>query len=218
MEFKVKDGQIIYYRDLGKGFPIVFLHGNNLSGNYFGKQGSLYRDYRLIFIDSRNHGRSSRQSVKMTFEQMAADLEEILQYLNIKKALFVGHSDGANLAMVNGLTRRSRFAVYIQYLCLKALSPFSSKMDIMAQVTGLMLHDLPLDRERLHQAAYPVWVVMGQRDVISIRHSREISELFPIHKLYVQRREGHRLAQRKYKIFNQMIRELVRISRKEVVA
>ena len=30
------------------------------------------RDYRLIFIDSRNHGRSSRQSVKMTFEQMAA--------------------------------------------------------------------------------------------------------------------------------------------------
>ena len=44
MEFKVKDGQIIYYRDLGKGFPIVFLHGNNLSGNYFGKQGILYRD------------------------------------------------------------------------------------------------------------------------------------------------------------------------------
>ena len=78
----------------------LFLHGNNLSGNYFGKQGILYRDYRLIFIDSRNHGRSSRQSVKMTFEQMAADLEEILQYLNIKKALFVGHSDGANLAMV----------------------------------------------------------------------------------------------------------------------
>ena len=224
MEFKVKDGQIIYYRDLGKGFPIVFLHGNNLSGNYFGKQGILYRDYRLIFIDSRNHGRSSRQSVKMTFEQMATDLEEILQYLNIKKALFVGHSDGANLAMVYA----SRYPDRIAGLLLNAgnmtfngltrRSPFSSKMDIMAQVTGLMLHDLPLDRERLHQAAYPVWVVMGQRDVISIRHSREISELFPIHKLYVQRREGHRLAQRKYKIFNQMIRELVRISRKEVVA
>ena len=53
----------------------LFLHGNNLSGNYFGKQGILYRDYRLIFIDSRNHGRSSRQSVKMTFEQMVADLD-----------------------------------------------------------------------------------------------------------------------------------------------
>lgn len=239
MEFKVKDGQIIYYRDLGKGFPIVFLHGNNLSGNYFAKQGILYRDYRLIFIDSRNHGRSSRQSVKMTFEQMTADLEEILQFLNIKKALFVGHSDGANLAMVyasrfpnriaglllnagnmtfNGLTRRSRFLVHLQYLCLKALSPFSAKMDIMAKVTGLMLHDLPLDREQLHKASYPVWVVMGQRDVISFRHSKEISELFPIHKLYVERRQGHRLAQRKYKVFNQMIRDLVRISRKEVVA
>ena len=185
MEFKVKDGQIIYYRDLGKGFPIVFLHGNNLSGNYFAKQGILYRDYRLIFIDSRNHGRSSRQSVKMTF---------------------------------NGLTRRSRFLVHLQYLCLKALSPFSAKMDIMAKVTGLMLHDLPLDREQLHKASYPVWVVMGQRDVISFRHSKEISELFPIHKLYVERRQGHRLAQRKYKVFNQMIRDLVRISRKEVVA
>ena len=87
MEFKVKDGQIIYYRDLGKGFPIVFLHGNNSSGNYFGKQGILYRDYRLIFIDSRNHGRSSRQSVKMTFEQMAADLEEILQYFKMSSGI-----------------------------------------------------------------------------------------------------------------------------------
>ena len=221
------------------GILVRVLHGNNLSGNYFAKQGILYRDYRLIFIDSRNHGRSSRQSVKMTFEQMAADLEEILQFLNIKKALFVGHSDGANLAMVyasrfpdriaglllnagnmtfNGLTRRSRFLVHLQYLCLKALSSFSAKMDIMAKVTGLMLHDLPLDREQLHKAPYPVWVVMGQRDVISFRHSKEISELFPIHKLYVERRQGHRLAQRKYKVFNQMIRDLVRISRKEVVA
>lgn len=175
----------------------------------------------------------------MTFEQMAADLEEVLQFLNIKKALFVGHSDGANLAMVyasrfpdriaglllnagnmtfKGLTRRSRCLVYIKYYCLKALSLFSSKMDILAQVTELMLHDLPLDRERLHQASYPVWVVMGQRDVISISHSREISDLFPIHKLYVERRQGHRLAQQKYKVFNQMIRELVRISQKEVVA
>ena len=222
-----------------KSSIIGILHGNNLSGNYFAKQGILYRDYRLIFIDSRNHGRSSRQSVKMTFEQMAADLEEILQFLNIKKALFVGHSDGANLAMVyasrfpnriaglllnagnmtfNGLTRRSRFLVHLQYLCLKALSPFSAKMDIMAKVTSLMLHDLPLDREQLHKAPYPDWVVMGQRDVISFRHSKEISELFPIHKLYVERRQGHRLAQRKYKVFNQMIRDLVRISRKEVVA
>ncbi|MCS5144028.1 alpha/beta hydrolase, partial [Klebsiella pneumoniae subsp. pneumoniae] len=111
-------------------------------------------------MDSRNQGRSSRQSAKMTFEQMAADLEEILQFLNIKKALFVGHSDGANLAMVyasrfpdriaglllnagnmtfKGLTRRSRCLVYIKYYCLKALSLFSSKMDILAQVTELML-------------------------------------------------------------------------------
>lgn len=54
--------------------------------------------------------------------------------------------------------------------------------------------------------------------MLSVLGILEISELFPIHKLYVQRREGHRLAQRKYKVFNQMIRELVRISRKEVVA
>ena len=112
-----------------------------------------------------------------------------MQYLNIKKALFVGHSDGANLAMVyasrypdriaglllnagnmtfNGLTRRSRFAVYIQYLCLKALSPFSSKMDIMAQVTGLMLHDLPLDRERLHRVCLSCLGSYGAKGMLSV--------------------------------------------------
>ncbi len=162
MEFKVKDGQIIYYRDLSS-FPIVFCMAIICQEITLVKGNSVIETYRLIFIDSRNHGRSSRQSVKMTFEQMAADLKEILQYLNIKKALFVGHSDGANLAIVyasrypdriagtllnagnmtfNGLTRRSRFAVYIQYLLLKSLVTISSKMDIMAQVTGLMLHDL----------------------------------------------------------------------------
>ena len=87
----------------------------------------------------------------------------------------------------------------------KPLSLFSSKMDILAQVTELMLHDLPLDRERLHQASYPVWVVMGQRDVISISHSKEISDLFPIHKLYVERRQGPPFSPTKYKVFNQMI-------------
>lgn len=238
MRLQVNDGEVIYFRDMGKGFPLVFLHGNSLDSTYFGKQGQLYRDYRLIFIDSRNHGRSSRQIATMTFEQMAIDLEEVMAYLAIEKAVFVGHSDGANLAMVyaslypdrvaglllnagnitfKGLTPWSQLTVYLQYGLLKCLSPLSPHLAILAQVAGLMLHDLPIKREVLGQASYPAWVVMGQHDVIGVRHSRRIAQLFPKHKLYVERRQGHRLAQRKAKVFNQIIRDLVQESFREVV-
>lgn len=233
MQVQVSDGEIIYFRDMGKGFPIVFLHGNNLDSSYFGRQGLLYQDYRLIFIDSRNHGRSSRQVLKMSFEQMAVDLEEVLSYLAIDRAIFVGHSDGANLAMVyaglypnrvaglllnagnmtfKGLTPWSRLTVYLQYGLLKVFSLFSPKIAILAQVTGLMLHDLPLNKEVLAQASYPAWVVVGQHDVIGVGHSRKIAELFPRHKIYIEPRQGHRLAQRKFKVFNQIIRDLVKES------
>ena len=238
MHLQVSDGETIYYRVLGRGYPLVFLHGNNLDSNYFAKQALLYRDYQLIFIDSRNHGRSSRKDMTMTFEQMARDLEEVVDYLGLEQTVFIGHSDGANLALVyaslfpnrvaglllnagnmtfKGLTPLSRLTVYLQYGCLKLLSPFSDQVALWAQVTGLMLGDLPLNREVLGRASYPAWVVMGQHDVISVGHSRAIAQLFPQHKLYVERRQGHRLAQRKSRVFNQIIRDLVVAVGKEVV-
>ncbi len=62
MEFKVKDGQIIYYR-LVKGFQL-FLHVVICQGSTLVKE-ILYRDYHLIFIDSRNHkAKISRQVLR----------------------------------------------------------------------------------------------------------------------------------------------------------
>ena len=75
----------------------------------------------------------------MTFEQMAADLEEILQFLNIKKALFVGHSDGANLAMVYA----SRFPDRIAGLLLNAGNMTFKGLTRRSKMSGLYKVLLP---------------------------------------------------------------------------
>ena len=97
----MEDGTKIYYQICGRGYPIVFLHGNGLSGRYFEKQvRELAGEYCCICIDSRAQGNSNNEAEELEFAQMAKDVEEVLCFLRIKKCLIVGHSDGANLALV----------------------------------------------------------------------------------------------------------------------
>ena len=99
MDFYRKNGERIHYEILGAGFPIVFLHGNNLNSRYFERQRPLAKEEQLIFIDSLGHGQSGPLTGETSFSYLADSLEELLASLSIKKCLLVGHSDGANLAL-----------------------------------------------------------------------------------------------------------------------
>ena len=99
MEFYCKSGERIHVDILGKGFPIVFLHGNNLQSGYFAKQRVLRKEFQLLFVDSLGHGKSGELQGETSFAYLADSLEELLSSLSIKKCLLVGHSDGANLAL-----------------------------------------------------------------------------------------------------------------------
>ncbi|MDU6630585.1 MAG: alpha/beta hydrolase, partial [Lachnoanaerobaculum sp.] len=110
MEFYRSNGERIHYEIIGKGFPIVFLHGNNLESGYFKKQRVLGRYYKLIFVDSLGHGKSGDILGKISFSYLADSLDELLSYLNIEKCLLVGHSDGANLAIKYAALYQERVA------------------------------------------------------------------------------------------------------------
>ena len=91
-----KDGTQIYYKDWGKGQPIVFSHGWPLSGDdwdgqmlYFGRQG-----YRVIAHDRRGHGRSDQTWDGNDMDTYADDLAQLFQKLDLKNAIMVGHSTG----------------------------------------------------------------------------------------------------------------------------
>src|ERR1700689_1207008 len=91
-----RDGVQIYYKDWGKGQPIVFSHGWPLSADDWDNQMLFFgqRGYRVIAHDRRGHGRSSQTSDGHDMDHYADDLAAVTAHLNLKNAIHVGHSTG----------------------------------------------------------------------------------------------------------------------------
>ncbi len=91
-----KDGTQIYYNDWGAGQPIVFSHGWPLSADAFEDQMFYLaqRGYRCIAHDRRGHGRSDQPWHGNDLDTYADDLATLVETLDLKDAIHVGHSTG----------------------------------------------------------------------------------------------------------------------------
>ena len=125
----MKDGTEIYYKDWGKGQPIVFSHGWPLTADdwdgqmlFFGQHG-----YRVIAHDRRGHGRSTQTWDGNDMDTYADDLAALTEKLDLKNAIHVGHSTGGGeVARYIGRhgTKRVAMAVLIS-----AVTPLMVKTD-----------------------------------------------------------------------------------------
>ena len=91
-----KDGTQIFYKDWGKGQPVVFSHGWPLNGDAWDEQLYLFatNGYRAIAHDRRGHGRSSQPSSGNDMDTYADDLAALVQALDLKDVIHIGHSTG----------------------------------------------------------------------------------------------------------------------------
>lgn len=91
-----EDGTQIFYRDFGSGQPVVFSHGWPLSADAWDAQMVFLgqHGYRVIAHDRRSHGRSTQTWDGNHMDQYADDLAELIEELNLKDAVLVGHSTG----------------------------------------------------------------------------------------------------------------------------
>ena len=103
------NGIKIWYAVFGNGEPVIMLHGGLANANYWGLQvPELARHYKVIVMDSRGHGRSTRDARPYGYDLMADDVVGLLDSLKIGKAAVVGWSDGAILGLDLALRHPTR--------------------------------------------------------------------------------------------------------------
>lgn len=98
---KIKVGpNEIAYKEMGDGETIVFLHGFCGSMAYWDKVAPvLSKDYHVILIDLRGHGNSSVSDVPFTIDDMAKDIKEVLESLQVGQFYLFGHSLGGYITL-----------------------------------------------------------------------------------------------------------------------
>ncbi|OAI24741.1 chloroperoxidase [Methylosinus sp. R-45379] len=94
--FTASDGVEIFYKSFGDGQPIVFSHGWPLTADAWEGQMLFFgmRGYRVVAHDRRSHGRSQQVWDGNTMDRYADDLAELLELLELRDAILVGHSTG----------------------------------------------------------------------------------------------------------------------------
>src|SRR5215472_5079639 len=107
----------IWYATFGAGRSVIMLHGGlGHSGNWGYQVPALISSgYRVI--DSRGHGRSTRDEQPYTYESMASDVLAVMDHLQLEKAAFVGWSDGACTALVLARNAALRSAGVFFFAC-----------------------------------------------------------------------------------------------------
>lgn len=143
------EGAQLYYATYGSGAPVILLHGGFANGRYWGNQISalLKTGHQVILIDSRGHGRSSRDGRPFTYELMQSDVIAVMDHLHIRRASIVGWSDGAIIGLVMALRAPDR---------LGRLFAFAANMDPSGVRSDSLAHPVFARFEAQAKADYAV--------------------------------------------------------------
>ncbi|WP_242404562.1 alpha/beta fold hydrolase [Janthinobacterium agaricidamnosum] len=110
------NGIRLYYAIVGKGAPVILLHGGLSNSDYWGKQiDALKKNRQVILVDSRGHGRSSRDAQPFGYDLMTDDVVALMDHLKIQKADIVGWSDGAIIGIDLALRHRERIGKVVAF-------------------------------------------------------------------------------------------------------
>lgn len=216
----------LYYEKNGRGFPIIFLHGNGESGDYFKHQVSYFSErYCVITVDTRGHGKSPRGTAEFSIAQFADDLNDFMNRWKIEEAVILGFSDGANIAMrfalkypkkvralilnggnlnPKGVKPTVQIPIEIGYRIASLFAGKSAEAKAHAETLGLMVNDPDIEAAGLQEIRVPVLVIAGSKDMIKAKHTRLIAASIPKAELKIIR-GTHFIAAEEPGLFNEAV-------------
>lgn len=216
----------LYVREEGAGTPLILLHGNGESGEYFAHQISHFSsNYRVLAIDTRGQGKSPRGVKPFTISQFVEDLHDYMEEERIEKAHILGFSDGGNIALMftlayperveklilnganlnpKGVKRRFQIPIEAGYWIASLFAKKSQKAREHAELMGLMVKEPNILPEHLKKIKSPTLVIAGTKDMIVEKHTRLIHQSIPGAQLVLM--EGdHFIAAKHPEEFNQAV-------------
>ncbi len=132
--YVAENGAKIWYESYGSGPVVILLHGGLANSAYWGGQvPALAKDHRVILIDSRGHGRSTRDARAYTYELMASDVVGVMDALKIDRAAVVGWSDGAIIGLVMAMKYPQRLTRVFAFAA--NMDPSGVKPDMLSTPT-----------------------------------------------------------------------------------
>lgn len=221
----------LYYREEGSGEPFILLHGNGEDGSYFKNQIDYFRNtYRVIALDTRGHGKSPRGGAPFTIEQFSLDLYDFMTGHAIEKAVILGFSDGANIAMkfamkhpdmvkalilnggnldTRGVKPATQIPIVIGCKIARGFAGKSEEAKRNAEILGLMVNDPNINPRELSRITMPTLVICGTRDMIKESHTKMIAENLPDARLTIINGD-HFIANKRPAEFNRAVEDFLR--------
>lgn len=191
----------LFYEELGSGEPMLLLHGNGEEHGYFRHQMECFsKSHRVIAIDTRGHGKSPMGEKEFSIKQFAQDLDDFMVEMGLEKAIILGFSDGANIAMEFALAHRDKVsklilnggniepcgvkAIYqiptvLEYWWLNVLGIFTDRMRQRKMLLRLMVKEPHITPTQLATLNMPTLVIAGTNDMIRESHTKLIASSIP---------------------------------------
>jgi pimeloyl-ACP methyl ester carboxylesterase len=203
------NGIKIHYAIYGQGSPVIFLHGGLANSNYWGEQvEAIAVHHTVVLMDSRGHGRSTRDARPYGYDLMADDVVALMDALKIPNASIVGWSDGGIIGLdlalrhkdrigrvfafaantvtsgvIEGVEKNSTFAAFIaragkEYAALSATPNEYSAF--VDQISKMWFSEPNWTDDQLKGIDTPVLVVDGDHDeAIKRAHTEYIAAAIP---------------------------------------
>ena len=195
------NGVKLFYEVKGEGRPLIMIHGNSEDHTIFDVASDILKGHFTVYLlDSRDHGQSEKVPGDLHYEDFADDVIAFMNALDLKDVVYYGFSDGGIIGLLVALKKTDRVSRMIlsgtnltpagvvlwMKLLVKVLLFFTKDHKMK-----MILTEPNIDPSSLKEIHIPTTVIVGEKDAVTMKETKEIADNIPDAKLIIVPKAGH---------------------------